>query len=97
MINCINEILDLIIKTSIVFGIFCLIYFYWRIMILDKKIEKINKNFEAERSNRRNEGRGIPLEIINGQINELLRIKDESISPLERERNRFLSKIPFIK
>ena len=97
MISYINEILDFIIKLSIVFGIGLLIYLYRKIIVLDKKIVKINKKFEDERNSKRGQGRGIPLEIIDGQIAELTRVYSEDISPLERERNRLLSKIPFIK
>ena len=97
MIDFINKILDLIIKFSVVLGIVVLGYFYCRIRILDGKIEKLNRNFEENKNNKRGQGRGIPEAIINGQIEELKKAKDENIAPLEREKNRLLLKIPFIK
>jgi len=97
MISCINEILDLIIKIIIISGIIILIIFYWKIKILDTEIERLNKNFENERNSRRGRGVGIPEEIINGQIEQLNKEKNEKINPLERERTRILSKIPFLK
>lgn len=97
MISCINEILDLIIKTSIVFGIVCVCYSYFRLLVLDQKIEKLNKKFESQRDGLIGQGRGIEEEIINGQIEELNKEKIKKIDPIERERNRLLSKIPFLK
>ncbi|OGI94811.1 hypothetical protein A3A03_01565 [Candidatus Nomurabacteria bacterium RIFCSPLOWO2_01_FULL_40_18] len=97
MISYINEILDLITKLIPILSVFLLGYFYWKIRIIDREIERLNKNFEGERNNKRGQGRGIPETIINGQIEELKKVKNETVAPLEREKHRLLTKIPFIK
>lgn len=95
MISFINEILDLIIKISIIFGISLLCYFYWKIKNLDIKIEKLNKEFEKKRGEIRLQT--IEMHFIDSQTANEKRKFDETIAPLERERLRLLSKIPFIK
>jgi len=100
MIEYVNQIADLIIKISIIIGIALLICFYVRLRSIDLKIEQENNKFEKERDGKRGQGRGIPEEIISGQINALQKNKEELIAPLERERQRIrriISKIPFLK
>lgn len=88
MFDCINQVLDFIIKSSIVLGLVLVVIFY-------TKIEKYEKEFEKGRNERR--GQAIVEEIINRQIAELEKTKNEKVAPLERERQRLLSKIPFLK
>ena len=95
MFSFINQILDLIIKLGIVFSISTLVYFYLKIRSIDKKIEIQNKEFEKKREE-------IRLQLINtvfidGQIKTEERKKEEILAPLKRERERIISKIPFIK
>jgi len=95
MIEGINNILDLIIKVSIVSGIFLLIYFYWKIRILNTKIENLIKDFEIKRNKIRQEPIAMPH--IDLQTENEKRKMEEAINPLERERKRLLTKIPFLK
>ena len=97
MPNNINQILDLFIKLGIVIGIVFSIYFYCKIGTLNSKIERENNKFEEESKKLRGQGRGIQEDIINRQIDELRKNKDDTIAPIERERQRLLSKIPFLK
>ena len=98
-VNQINSILDLIIKTSIITGISFLIYFYFKLRYLDSKIENKHKEFEKERDVIRKgaQGRGITTEILNRQIEKLHKDRNESVAPLERQKQRIISKIPFTK
>ena len=95
MLNYINQILDFLIKLSIISGIISLGYFYWKIRSLDGKIERLSTEFEKKRVEIRS--RPVTMSTIDGQIqNEKIKM-DETIAPLERERQRLLSKIPFLK
>jgi predicted Holliday junction resolvase-like endonuclease len=95
MLACINFILELIINVAIVFGILFLVIFYHKLKLLDDKIEKRHKEFEE---NRKNEyGKPTSMNILNGRVSELKRKMDEELAPIERERERIISKIPFLK
>ena len=95
MLSYINQILDFLIKLSIISGIIILCYFYWKIRSLDRKIEELNNNFEKKRSGIRS--RPVAMPVIDRQIeNEKLKM-EEVIAPLEREKQRLLLKIPFLK
>jgi hypothetical protein len=91
------QVLDLIIKAAIVLGLVFLVIFYIRIFCLDKRIEEYEKEFEKKRAGLRGQGRGIPEDIINRQISEVEKEKNEKNAPLTRKRQRILSKIPFLK
>lgn len=95
MIEYINQILNLSINSFIVLGIGFLIYFYSKIKLLDSKIENKHREFEEKRDKQRE--RPVTQLSIDGQIKNLEREKEELLAPLERERKRILSKIPFIK
>lgn len=98
-VNQINSILDLIIKVSIIIGIGFLAYFFIKLKFLDSEIEHKYKKFEEERDDivKSAQGRGITTEILNRQIEKLEKNKDEYAAPLERKRQRIISKIPFLK
>ena len=95
MLVCINFILELIINVAIIFGILFLVIFYYKLKILDEKIEKRHKEFEEGR--KREYERPVSKDILNGRVSELKRKMDEEIAPIERERERIISKIPFLK
>lgn len=97
MLSNINEILDLLIKSGIVIGIIISIYFFCRISSLSSRSEKINEKFEKDRNSLRGQGRGIPEAIINDQTKELEKRRNEKIAPLERERQRLISRMLFFK
>lgn len=94
-INQVNQILELIINSAIIVGIFFLIFFYCRLKSLDSKIESAHKDFEEKRDNLG--GEGVTTEIRNRQIDRLEDDRKKSVAPLERERQRIISKIPFLK
>ena len=95
MLNYINQALNLIDKSSVVFVIILSICFYWKIKSIDKKIEILNKEFDKKREEIRSQPIAMPF--IDGQTKTEKRNTDEAIAPLERERQRIISKIPFIK
>jgi len=95
MLSCINQILDFFIKLSIISGIVILCYYYWKIGGLNGEIERLNRNFEKKRVEIRSQP--ITMSSIDGQTQSEKRKIDEAIAPLERERQRLLSKIPFLK
>lgn len=98
-INQINSILDLVIKVSIITGILSLVYFFIKLKFLESKIESKYNKFEKDKDNaleRAREG-GVVEAVYNGQVEKLQKDKDESIAPLEREKQRIISKIPFMK
>lgn len=95
MIDCFNQILGLIINIAIISGICSLIYFYWRVKSLDSRIEKFHHNFEKDRDLSR--VRHVPMPFIDKEINMLSKKMDEGVAPLDRERQRIISKIPFLK
>lgn len=102
MIECvdqINSILDLLIKVSIIIGIGFLVYFFIKLKFLDSEIERKDKKFEKERDDivESARGRGITTEILNRQVEKLEKDKNKHVAPLERERQRIISKIPFLK
>ena len=94
-LNYFNPILDFVIKLSIVFGITLLGYFYWGIRNLDREIEELNKKFENRRGALRQQTS--LRSIHDGRMEYARREMDEAIAPLERKRQRLLSKIPFLK
>lgn len=91
----INQILEFSINAAIIVGIFFLVYFYCKLRSLDSKIESTYKDFEKKRDNLG--GEGVTTEIRNRQIDSLEKDKNKAVAPLERERQRIISKIPFIK
>jgi len=98
MIECINQVnhvLGFIINIAIIAGICFLMYFYFKLRSLDSKIEAIYKNFERSRDGLG--GEGVTTEIRRRQIDSLGEERKKSVAPLERERQRIISKIPFIK
>ena len=97
MLDCILKFLDLVIKSTIVVGIITLLCVYLRIQWLDRKIEYLHKTFEKARDGHRGQGRGMTQPFIDLQIAQLATDSDEKIAPLERKRQRLLSKIPFLK
>ena len=97
MIVCLNNFLELVINIAIVVGIIFLTYYYLKLRDLDLKIESIHRKFERESAGKRGQGNGTPESIINGQIDQLKRERDETLAPFSRERERIISKIPFLK
>lgn len=95
MIECINQVLELIINMAVVFGIGVLAYLYFKIRMIDSEVEEIEIEFEKRRDLA--QGRHVPMGAINGEIANLRRKKDERLAPLIRARQRIVSKIPFIK
>lgn len=95
MLSYINQILDFFIKLSIISGIVILCYYYWKIRGLDGEIESLNRNFEKKRAEIRS--RPVAMPVIDRQTQSEKLKMDEVIAPLERERQRLLSKIPFLK
>lgn len=93
MIEYINQILGLIINIAIISGICFLIYFYGKLRYLDSEIEKFHRNFEKDRDNIKGE----TLSFVEGSKKVLEEKKNERVAPLERERQRIISKIPFLK
>lgn len=94
-VNYANSVFELIINIAIIFGIFILALFYWKLSRIEKEIEKILTSSEKEREIIKNQGETIRF--VNGNLeNEKIK-KQEQILPLERKRDRILSKIPFLK
>jgi len=94
-LNYFNPILDFVIKLSIVFGITLLGYFYWGIRNLDREIEELNKKFENRRGALRQQT--MMRTFHDARLEQAKKEKEETIAPLERERQRLLSKIPFLR
>lgn len=98
MITCIvqvNHVLEFIINVAIIIGVCFLIYFYCRLRFIESKIEAAYKNFERSRDGLG--GEGVKTEIRNRQIDRLEEDRKKCVDPLERERQRIISKIPFVK
>lgn len=94
-INQINRILGFIINVAIIVGICFLIFFYYKLRSVESKIEAIHKAFEGGRDGLG--GEGVTTEIRNRQIASLEKDRNKATAPLERERQRIISKIPFLK
>lgn len=94
-IDQINKILGFIINVAIITGICFLIFFYYKLRCVELKIESIHNEFEKRRDGLG--GEGVTTEIRNRQIDSLEKDRDKAIAPLERERQRIITKIPFIK
>lgn len=94
-LDVINQILELIINVAIVTGICFLLYFYCKLRSLDSKIEAVHNAFEEDRDGLG--GEGVTTEIRKRQIDRLEEDRKKSVAPLERERERIISKIPFLK
>lgn len=95
MVACINGVLELIINIAIVSGIFILIFFYCKLNTVEKKIGKIWIDSKKERE--LIERRGETIGYVQGELKNEEQKTQEQIAPLERERKRILSKIPFLK
>lgn len=94
-VNYANSIFELIINIAIIFGIFILALLYWKLSRIEKEIEKILTSSEKEREIIKKQGE--TMRFVNGNLdNEKIKTQ-EQISPLERKRDRILSKIPFLK
>ena len=91
-----NQILDFVIKSSVLLGLCFVVVVYATVSYLDRDIEKHEREFEDASKARRGQA-GVVESIINGQIAELEKSKNEKVAPLERKRQRLLSKIPFLK
>lgn len=79
------KILDLIIKTFVVTGLFVALFLFFKILYLNYKIEKKYKDIEENKNF-----------ILVDMTHNILRIKDEILS-LERKRENLIRIIPFIK
>ena len=90
-----NKILQFIINIAIIWGIFYLIYYYFKIRQLDSVIEDKNKEFEKRRDEIRK--KTSLQSFIDRSIEKEEREMTEFTAPLERERKRILSKVPFLK
>ena len=95
MIENINELSSLIINILILIGIGFLVYFYCVLKNIDSKIETKQREFENRRDE---EGKRTTLQsFMDKRIAKLETDRSEFIAPLERKKQRILSKIPFIK
>lgn len=94
MIECINSILDLIIKLSIVGGLIFVYTQYSRVKILDKRIEEKHK--EHQEKMKTDSSIIYNLDRKSRKV-ELEEEKATDIGPLERERSSILSTLPFLK
>jgi hypothetical protein len=99
MIYCINFILEFIINIAILLGLGLLAYLFFRLRSIDSDIENKYKLFEKDRKEKIDTGKreGVVEDVVNGQIEKLQKDLDISIAPLKRERERIISKIPFLK
>ena len=95
MIVYINNIFELAINIAIVSGVFILIFFYWKLNKIEIEIEKILMFSKERREVIRKQGETIGFVEGNLVIEE--QKTQEQIAPLKRERERILSKIPFLK
>lgn len=95
MIHCINEILSLVINSTIVVGIILLVYFYYKLTKIDSKIEKINLLYEKKVD--QSYKRGGVREIIENEIECFKKDRDVQLAPIEREKDYIIKKIPFLK
>lgn len=93
----VTEILNFIILLVAVITSALLLVLYLKMRSVENKIEKIHQDFEETVNGLRGQGRGITETIINNQIAELANERDKKVAPLEREKQRLLAKIPFLK
>ena len=91
MIENINELSSLIINILILIGIGFLVYFYCVLKNIDSKIETKQNRRDEERK------RTTLQSFMDKRIAKLETDRSEFIAPLERKKQRILSKIPFIK
>lgn len=99
MIYCINYLLEFFINAAIFTGICLLVYFYFKLNSLDKKIENEYAKFERKKKecNDVAKNEGISEVVYSNQVKRLQKELDESTGSYKREKDRIISKIPFLK
>lgn len=78
---------------SVIWVIICLL----RVWLIERNIENLYGRMEKEISAKSGQGRGIPLEIIQGQQEKIRDLHQKQIDRLARKRKNILDKLPLIK
>lgn len=100
MINCIDIILNILIKILALCGFSFIIYKYIRIIKIDKEIDNICKKYENEIEIKCGPGSDAGYRgenYIEKEIKKILNKRDLEKESLERERKNIISTLPFLK